>query len=147
MFYKKLVYIGIALTLFNTFAVSENKITDLSNLDGNWHLRVMDGNEVRKARAILDFHSKNMKLEGFDGCNRISGKLQRTTGARFFSKITTTKMACRDNIHRYVSQRLHTAVQEGFSITEGKRYGVDGITLKSPHHELFFKRLGKDGWR
>jgi len=143
MFHKKVLTIAILLTLSNTFAMSETKITNLDALDGNWHLRVMDGKEVRKARAILDFHSKEMQLEGFDGCNQISGKLLRTTGDRFFTKtLKTSRMACRQNIHRYVSQGLHKTVREGFSVIKEKRYGVEGITIKSASHNLFFKRMG-----
>lgn len=124
--------------------MSETKITDLNTLDGDWHLRVMDGKEVRKARAILDFQAKAMQLEGFDGCNKISGKILRTTGDRFFTKsLKTTRMACRQNIHRYVSQRVHQTMKEGFSIVEEKRYGVKGITIKSASHNLFFKRMGE----
>ena len=138
---------GSLLLLLATTMLSAGSaaIKDVSDLSGNWHLHVMDGKEVRKARAILDFHSKSMVLEGFDGCNRISGKLQRTTQDRFFSKLTATRMACRQNIHRYVSRGLHTTIKEGFTITEGTRYGTEGITLKSKHHDLFFKKMGKSG--
>ena len=139
----------IALLFISLFANSlfggTVSLKDLSDLDGNWHLRIMDGKEVRIARALLDFHSKSMRLEGFDGCNRISGKILRTTEERFFSKITSTKMACRQNIHRYVSKGLHSTIQEGFTITETTRSGVEGITLKSKHHNLFFKRMGASG--
>ena len=105
----------------------------------------MDGKEVRRARAILDFYPKSMKLEGFDGCSRISGKLMRTTEDRFFSKITAIRMACRQNIHRFVSRGLHTTIKEGFTVSEEKRYGIEGITLKSKHHDLFFKKMGGTG--
>jgi len=146
MLNKKILAISLFLPLFtSTLLAGTAPVTDLSDLDGNWHLRVMDGKEVRRARAILDFHSKSMLLEGFDGCNRLSGKIQRTTEERFFSKITSTRMACRQNIHRFVSRRLQTTIKEGFVILEGKRYGVEGITLKSKHHDLFFKKMGKSG--
>ena len=42
---------------------------NLNNLEGDWHLRVMDGYDVRKVRAILDFQPRKMRLEGFDACN------------------------------------------------------------------------------
>jgi heat shock protein HslJ len=99
--------------------------------------------EVRKARAILDFDTKKMKLSGFDGCNRISGTLKINNNTNFSSQLISTRMACRQNIQSYVSKRLHETVNEGFSITETKRYGVNGITIKSPSHDLFFGRMGK----
>ena len=143
MINKKTVLATLLVSLLssNLFA-GTTPLKDLNDLDGSWHLRVMDGKEVRKARAILDFHSKSMILEGFDGCNRLTGKILRTTNDRFFSKISSTRMACRQNIHRYVSKGLKITIKEGFTVTESKRYGVEGITLKSEHHDLFFKRMG-----
>ena len=117
---------------------------DLDKLSGNWHLRVMDGMEVRKARAILDFDARKMLLSGFDGCNRISGALSKDANNTLSSKLMSTKMACRENIHRWVSTRLHETVNEGFYVKEEKKYGVVGITLKSLNHELFFKRMERD---
>ncbi len=146
MMNRKTLLTALSVSLLSTALFAGTQpLKDLSDLDGNWHLRVMDGKEVRKARAILDFHSKSMVLEGFDGCNRMSGKIQRTTEDRFFSKITSTRMACRQNIHRFVSKGLHTTIKEGFTVTEEKRFGVEGITLKSKHHDLFFKKMGGTG--
>ncbi len=127
-----------------TLLWSETKPIELKKLNGNWHLRIMDGMEVRKARAILDFDIEKMKLSGFDGCNRISGALQVNSDTNITSQLVSTKMACREPIHNYVSKRLHETVKEGFSITETRRNGVDGITIKSPSHELFFKKMGED---
>lgn len=120
-------------------------VNDLDDLDGNWHLRVMDGKEVRKARAILDFHSQQMILDGFDGCNRISGKIKAHGTSTFSAKLSKSRMGCRQNIHRYVSKRLHATIKEGFTITESTRYGIEGITLRSKHHDLFFKKMGGTG--
>jgi len=139
---KRLMSTLLLSLLGTTLYASNAPLKNLSDVDGNWHLRVMDGKEVRKARAILDFHSKSMVLEGFDGCNRLSGKILRTTNDRFFSKIKSSRMACRQNIHRHVSRGLKTTIKEGFTVTETTRYGVEGITLKSKHHDLFFKRMG-----
>jgi len=144
MSYKKILISTLCISLYSINLFAENMpLKDLNDLNGNWHLRAMDGKEVRKARAILDFHSTTMRLDGFDGCNRLSGKLLKHTENRFSSKISTTKMACRQNIHRYVSTGLHATIQEGFTVTKGRRFGVDGITLKSEHHDLFFKKMGE----
>ena len=144
MFYRQTMIITLLLSLFTNYLSAETKTIDLDDLNGNWHLRAMDGKEVRKARAILDFDVKKMQLSGFDGCNRIAGTLKINTNTNFSSQLRSTRMACRQNIHRYVSKRLHETVSEGFTITEGKRYGVNGITLKSPSHDLFFKKMGKE---
>ena len=142
MFYRQTMVITLLLSLFTNYLSAETKTIDLDDLNGNWHLRVMDGKEVRKARAILDFDTKKMQLSGFDGCNRISGILKKNGNTSMSSQLASTRMACRQNIHRYVSKRLRETVSEGFSVTEAKRYGVNGITIKSPSHNLFFKRMG-----
>ncbi len=116
---------------------------DLNDLEGDWHLRIMDGYDVRKTRAILDFQPKKMKLEGFDACNRISGKLLKKPDNTYTSKLVTTRMACRGKSFIFVSTRLHETIEEGFTIREEKRDGIEGITIKSRSHELFFKRMGE----
>jgi heat shock protein HslJ len=138
----------LSATLFSllTTQISAETI-DLDKLSGSWHLRVMDGGKVSKARAILDFDATHMKLNGFDGCNRISGNLAKDVQEHFSAQLISTRMACRENIHRYVSQRLHETVKEGFTIKKEEKYGIDGITIKSSKHELFFKRMeGKSNW-
>lgn len=142
MLYKKISILSLLIFLSTTYLLAETKTIDLDDLNGNWHLRVMDGMEVRKARAILDFDIKKMQLSGFDGCNRISGILKKNGNTNMSSQLASTRMACRGSIQSYVSKRLHETVSEGFSITEAKRYGVNGITIKSPSHNLFFKRMG-----
>ena len=132
------------LILLLTTATLWAENIDLEKLSGSWHLRVLDGGEVRKARAILDFDAKKMKLSGFDGCNRITGNLIKDTQQHLSAQLISTRMACRENIHRYVSKRLQETVSEGFSIKEEKKYGVEGITLKSASHELFFKRMERE---
>jgi len=144
MLYKKISILALLIFLSTNYLLAESQTINLDDLNGNWHLRAMDGKEVRKARAILDFDVKKMQLSGFDGCNRISGTLKINTNTNFSSQLESTRMACRQNIHRYVSKRLHETVSEGFTITEGKRYGVNGITIKSSSHNLFFKKMGKE---
>jgi len=142
MYSKILLLCATLFSLLTTQVIADT--IDLDELSGSWHLRVLDGGEVRKARAILDFDAEKMKLSGFDGCNRISGNLEKKPQAQYTAQLMSTRMACRENIHRYVSKRLHETVTEGFSIKEETKYGVDGITIKSSKHELFFKRMGKD---
>ena len=128
------------ISLFSTTLLSAN--INLSELSGSWHMRVLDGMEVRKARAILDFDAKKMRVDGFDSCNRISGILKQNPQTKQLStQLRTTKMACRGKMQKWVSKRLHETMREGFTIKEEKKYGVEGITLKSPSHELFFKRM------
>jgi len=137
--FKRTSFIFTLVTIFYTQSIVAN------NLNGAWHLRVMDGMDVRKARAILDFNMDKMKLSGFDACNRIGGKLIKNTEDNNMSTsmLVSTKMACRGRIFSWVRKRLHKTLKEGFEIKEEKKYGLKGITLKSPSHELFFKKMGK----
>ena len=114
-----------------------------NELEGNWHLRVMDGYDVRKVRAIIEFKPEQMRIEGFDACNRIGGKLKRKPDGNYTARLLSTRMACRGKSYRFVSKRLHETFAEGFNIKEEKRYGIDGITIKSMKHDLFFKRMGE----
>ena len=143
--HKKLLT-TLLLSLMGT-GLMANALTknDLSDVNGNWHLRVADGHNVKKARAIVDFHAEQMILEGFDGCNRISGYLKSKGESTFYAKLRSSRMGCRQNIHRYTSKRVKATIKEGFTITKGKRYGIEGITLKSKHHDLFFKKMGGTG--
>ena len=131
------------LTILLLAAALYAEPVDLNDLEGDWHLRVMDGYDVRKVRAILDFQPQKMKLEGFDACNRISGKLIQLDQNRYKSQLISTRMACRGQSYTFVSKRLHETIEDGFSITKEKRYGIEGITIKSAKHDLFFKRMGE----
>jgi len=139
MFMKKL----LLLTFIGSTVLLHAENIDLNDLKGDWHLRVMDGYDVRKVRAILDFHPDKMRIEGFDACNRISGKMVKKPDGNYTSQLISTRMACRGKSFTFVSKRLHETIKEGFTIKEEKRYGIDGITIKSAKHDLFFKRMGE----
>lgn len=124
------------LIIFITHTLKANEF------NGAWHLRVLDGMEVRKARAILNFDMDKMTLFGFDACNQIGGTLIKNSDVNITIPILiSTKMACRKNIHHWVRKCLHDTLKEGFSIKEEKKYGVQGMTLKSRSHELFLKKM------
>ena len=139
MLTKKTLITTLLLALSTSCLTAQTQTLDLDDLDGNWHLRTMDGKEVRQARAMLDFDTKHMKLSGFDGCNPISGELKRSADTRIFSKLSPTYNECRESIHNYVRTRLLKTVNEGFTVTKAKQNGVDGIIIKSASHELFLK--------
>jgi len=147
MLYKKTLIVTLLASLCTSNISAQTKTVDIDELQGNWHLRSMDGKDVRKARAILDFDPKQMKLNGFDGCNRLSSELQTNNNTLVSTKLAATNMECREYIHSYVRYRLHKTMKEGFTVTESTQNGIKGITIKSSKHELFFKKMGKDrGW-
>ncbi|MCW8822363.1 MAG: META domain-containing protein [Sulfurovum sp.] len=147
MLYKKTLIVTLIASLWTSYLPAQTKTVDMNDLQGNWHLRSMDGKDVRKARAILDFDAKHMKLNGFDGCNRLSGELTTNNETIISTKLAATNMECRESIHSYVRKRLHKTMKEGFTVTESTQNGIKGITIKSTKHELFFKKMGEDkGW-
>jgi heat shock protein HslJ len=129
--------------LWGAFSLLHADTVNLTDLEGDWHLRIMDGYDVRKTRAILDFKPKSMQLEGFDACNRISGKLIQKPDGNYTSTLTSTRMACRGKSFTFVSTRLHETIKEGFTIKEETRSGIEGLTIKSAKHDLFFKSMGE----
>ncbi|MCF6244851.1 MAG: META domain-containing protein [Sulfurovum sp.] len=142
MFYKKYIF----FTFLSGFLYAENNAINskMKDFEGAWHLRVLDGMEVRKARVIFDFTftSKKSKLSGFDGCNRISGDIKQSSETTLaIPLIMKTKMGCRGKMYRWTSKRVHQLLSEDFSIKEEKKYGVEGITIRSSKHELFFKKM------
>jgi heat shock protein HslJ len=139
MLYKKTLMATLLVSLCTSYLSAQTKSVDLDDLHGNWHLRTMDGKDVRKARAILDFDAKHMKLTGFDGCNPMSSELKTNNKIIKSTKLSATKMGCRQSIHSYVRKRLHKTVKDGFTVTKANQNGVDGILIKGSKHELFFK--------
>lgn len=139
MLKKKTFFVTLLVSLSTTYLSAKTKSVDLNDLHGNWHLRSMDGKDVRKARAILDFDSNKMELNGFDGCNRISSKLKMNDTTLKSTKLATTRMDCREDIHSYVRTKLHTTVKDGFTVTEATQNGEKGILVKGSKHKLFFK--------
>jgi len=135
-------FVFSALLLVATLTANA-QTPDINTLKGDWHLKVMDGYNVRKARAILDFHPDTMHIDGFDSCNRITGKLQKHKNGTYTATLVTTRMACRNHLTSFVSKQLHESIESGFQITSEKRYGMDGITIKGGGHDLFFRRMGK----
>ncbi|OYY55120.1 MAG: hypothetical protein B7Y52_06155, partial [Sulfurovum sp. 28-43-6] len=107
-----------------------------------WHLRSADGKSVRQARAILEFDSAKMHISGFDACNKISGTLNASSENNMSSTLIATKMVCRTQKQVLASKALHETLAEGFSVVHASSNGVDGILLKSQHHQLFFKIMG-----
>jgi heat shock protein HslJ len=139
MLTKKTLSLAMFVSLCTTNLSAQTKSVDLDDLHGNWHLRTVDGKDVREARAILDFDAKNMRLNGFDGCNPMSSELKTNNETLISTKLATTNNDCRQSIHSYVRTKLHKTVKEGFTITKSNKNGVDGIIIKSSKHELFFK--------
>ncbi|HQR74665.1 MAG TPA: META domain-containing protein [Sulfurovum sp.] len=142
MFYQKMAVLCLLSLLSSSALLAEENSIKLEELDGNWHLRSADGKSVRQARAILEFDSAKMHISGFDACNKISGTLNASSENNMSSTLIATKMVCRTQKQVLASKALHETLAEGFSVVHASSNGVDGILLKSQHHQLFFKKMG-----
>ncbi|HEY9189880.1 MAG TPA: META domain-containing protein [Sulfurovum sp.] len=143
MLSQKTVMLTLLVSLSTTYLSAQTQNVDLDDLQGNWHLRTMDGKDVRKARAILDFDAEHNRINGFDGCNPVLGELKTDDKSMLYTKLSAKSMACRQSIHQYVRTRLHTTMKEGFTVTKTTKDGMEGITIRSSKHELFFKKMGQ----
>lgn len=142
MFYQKMAVLCLLTIITSSALLAEENSVKLKELDGNWHLRSVDGNGTRKSRTILEFDSTKMHISGFDGCNKISGRLNASSENNMSSMLIATKMGCRNQKQALASHALHETLAEGFSVLRASSNGVDGILLKGQHHQLFFKKMG-----
>jgi len=127
--------------LFLTGTLYASKSISLQTINGSWLLLRMDGYKVSQARAILDFNAKHQKVEGFDSCNRIAGKVIQHHTLYYTPHLLKQEYPCRGKTQRYVSKRLQQSLKEGFIIQKSTSQGEKGILLKSHHHRLFLKKM------
>jgi heat shock protein HslJ len=84
------------LSLVNGHAQSSNNTQALSALEGRWFLvPVLDSDTATGHIPELQFDTKQARLSGNTGCNRMSGSFLATDSTLQISdKLITTRMAC-----------------------------------------------------
>lgn len=117
--------LSLAILSFILVACNSNKKADTEVLvNSTWQLTTLNGTsfstqkEVRPVQFTLS--SKDNKISGFTGCNRLMGSYELKDNTLHFSPLATTKMAC-PGLSFTESDILK--VFEGvktYSITEGK---------------------------
>ena len=116
----------------------------VSQIEGTWHLQKINNKDARSARVTLNINTDNMTIDGFDGCNNIHGKLYNLEdNTTIVPQILSTRMACRTRMHKRVSQQLHNALEEGFTLVNSTYGNIDGSSLKSKTYTLFFTGIPK----
>jgi heat shock protein HslJ len=101
---KQFICIGLSIVLINiliTSCGSKKVIATFSDLDGNWDIIEMNGNvlEAEKTSQLLSLDIEQGSMSGNAGCNRMSGKIEYSSGQKDiikFSGIVSTRMACMD---------------------------------------------------
>lgn len=117
------------LCTFNTDAFAQkkkkkNKIPTTAELEGTyWALFEMDGKPVKtppnEREAYIKLVSKKNKLEGYTGCNIITGSFDLGRDYLTF-EAATTERACADmTTEKYVVRALN----------EANRYEINGLYL------------------
>lgn len=89
----------------------------LAQLDGNWMIRSVNGQDVTATKATLNFSSHDKRIYGFDGCNTFSGIVQEQDG-KLKAELVQTLVGC-----------LST---EGWKlVSDGLRVFEEGATAKT----------------
>ena len=136
----------IIILLFLLHSAAYANTTALKNLSGSWHMHLLDGKDVRKARAILDFDAKKMHISGFDACNQIEGVLVQNSSSYTVKSMKIRTMPCRQSIHSRVKQYLHQVLKHPFTLKKVTRNGIEGLLIQGERHRLFFKHMGEKSW-
>lgn len=87
-----------------------------------WELSVLDGNQVTVNQPIYIELTKDNKVSGYVGCNRVTGSyvIENNTQIRF-NQLATTRMACSPpamEMERKVLELLNTT--DNFTLDKGK---------------------------
>lgn len=98
------------------------KRTDENSIFKKWELSIIDGEKVNGNSPIYLEFSKDNRVSGFIGCNRLTGSftIENKTQIRF-NQLATTMMACPEMdmaIERQVLELLNTV--DNFTIDGGK---------------------------
>jgi heat shock protein HslJ len=136
----------ITILLFLLHSVLVANSINLKTLNGAWHMQYLDGKDVRKARAILEFDAKKMHLSGFDACNQIEGLLVKNSSSYTVKSMQIRTMPCRQSIHRRVKRYLHKVLKHPFTLKKVTHNGIKGLLIQSKKHKLFFKHMGERSW-
>ena len=122
---KKLFYsAAIALASLSIIGCEKPK-TDIS---GEWSLTTINGVKVNEADSVyLGFNTKEKRLYGMTGCNRVMGDIILDEGNKLsFDKLGSTRMACHnDSIERIVLVALPEV--SSFSVKDNKANPKDDV--------------------
>lgn len=100
---------------YKLIRVIESHVTVLEDkrilANNKWRLINIEQNRTmipaRKANAWFKFNIDSNRLEGYAGCNTISGNTTFENGMMQFGMLTTTMMSCEnDNIEKYVREAM-----------------------------------------
>lgn len=111
-----------ALLLASCGTNNKLKYSTEESIHKKWELRLLDGNEFRTNQPIYIEFSKDNKVSGFIGCNRLNGiyNIENRNQIRF-SQLGVTRMACPENemaLEAQMLEILNTATS--FTIENGK---------------------------
>ena len=95
---KTIIAAGIALSL-SLMSCGGIKKAALTDIDGEWNITEIDGARLKPtgSRApFIGFDTKEGRIYGYSGCNRIMSAIDKKTGKMSFGNMASTMMACPD---------------------------------------------------
>lgn len=104
-------------------------------LNGSWIL-FHDGQQpitgmTPPANLMLD--SRQQRISGFDGCNRLVGTY-RLQQQQLLATIVSTRLPCHNQTAQRISQTLQALLRDGAEITATHFMGVDKLEFKDRRH-------------
>ena len=118
----------LRLTTEDHILLLQKRVTSQVDLSGYWQLRYVNGampivtNEPRYDHLFFSFSSKGSNVRGYDGCNRIRGRIKFTESRMRIDPIETELQGCTDGLKRLLSGYEEILFVDG-------TYEVDGLYL------------------
>ncbi len=114
--------IGLLLAMIMVSCGTENKIneTDKNTIHSIWELNILDGKQIKSNKSIFIDLTEDNRINGFIGCNRLTGSYTITNESQIrFKELATTRMVCPEmDMESKVLEILNTA--DNFTIDSGK---------------------------
>lgn len=124
------IRLAVAAALFATLSCASAAGRGAApELEGpQWKLARLGNNAARgttsQRPAYVRFIPDSLRLEGFGGCNRISGVYSRTGDLLSVGAIMSTRVACADDALNAQEREFSTV------ISEARRFSIGGDTLR-----------------
>jgi heat shock protein HslJ len=83
-----------------TLAIQENNPTHLMEINGSYHVKTLNGNDVIEHKLTIDFNKETKSISGFSGCNRFTGNYTLESGIIKIGPIASTRMFCQESANQ-----------------------------------------------
>lgn len=119
---KNIVIVSIAVLLVNCGTGNKIVKTDNNTIYNNWELSIINGTQVNSYRPIYLNLTADNKVNGFIGCNNLTGAYRIENGSEIlFHDLGITRMACPETEMALEEQVLEVlSTIDNFAIVDEK---------------------------